>query len=164
MPLSTAVQLQSTILKLQEERQEHENAIAEIDKVFEQFGIRPGVKRGRKPGSKNKKPSEIKVAGKAMEKKKDPEPGSAKEATTMAPAPMKAAAKSKPKSGLDAPAFVLGLIKRKGPLGAKRSDLSKAWGADGRKGAVHVILHNLTRSKKVKVTVLKDGDRIYKIV
>ncbi len=77
---------------------------------------------------------------------------------------MKAVSKSKPKSGLDAPVFVLGLIKKMGRVGAKRSDLSKAWGADGRKGAVHLVLHNLTRSKKVKVTKLKGGDQVYRIV
>ena len=57
LSLPAIIQLQSAILKLKAQRQEYEKAIAEIDQVFEQLKIKIGVKRGRKPGSKNKMPS-----------------------------------------------------------------------------------------------------------
>jgi len=64
MPSTNAAKLKAQIASLQAERATHAAAIAGIDKVFAQFGIklgsapkrgRPAKKRGRKPGRPKRK-------------------------------------------------------------------------------------------------------------
>ena len=126
-----AQQLAGLIADLQTERQQHADAIAEIDATLDQFGIdlektpvrrKPGRPAGRK-----------KVSKKKVSKKKGRRDG-------------------RKNYGRTADEFVLGLVGNK-PMTTK--EINDAWTAAGRPGAANNTLTKLTKEKKLKRKNLK---------
>ena len=133
MPNSKIKELQSTVGKLQAERQGHVDAIAEIDVAFEQLGIAPGAlkkRRGRRPGRKVGRPAKKKVGRK----------------------PKRRTGKRYAVSGTDS---ILGFVKHAGTKGATGGQIDKHWKSQGRAGSAYNILGQLVKTKKVKRHRLK---------
>jgi hypothetical protein len=127
---STADQLQALITKLQTQRQGHEDAIAQIDATFEQFGITaaPAKRRGRprkmaKPSRKPK--AAAKPAGKAKRRTR----------------------RKFNMSGLDS---ILSFVTKAGKKGATTSEIVKHWRSERRSGNGYTTLSQLVGAKKLK--------------
>ena len=124
--------LQALIRKLQDQRQAHLDAIADIDEAFGSMGIKPPKRRGRRRGTK--KATARKKAGKKKARKK---------------------ARRRKKFKTTANELVLGVIKKAGAKGAIGAQISKAWRAAGRPGDAYNTLGELTKAKKIKRRPLK---------
>lgn len=137
MALSSASELRSAIAKLQSERAGHVKAIAEIDTVFNQLGIKMSApaKRGPKPGKRKVgRPKSTKPVAKKKAAKK--------------PTKRKSFTVSGPNS-------ILQTVKGAGKTGATTGDIVKTWEKQGRGGNVYGIIGQLVdegkiRRKKVK--------------
>jgi hypothetical protein len=136
--------LVATIQKLQAQRREHVDAIAEIDAVFEKYGIQlpERKRRGRPPGRKpGRKPGRPATAPKAIEK----------------PSGRKGKRRTRRKfavSGLDS---ILGFVRNAGKKGATTSEIVKHWKAEGRSGDGYTTLGQLVKGKKLSKENLKDA-------
>lgn len=128
MPQSAAQELASLIKKLQEQRQQHLDAVANIDATFEQFGISaaPAKRRGRP-----------RKAAKPV--------GRPKNKATAKPARRKR--RKFAMSGLDS---ILGFVKTAGKKGATTSEIVKHWKAEKRSGDGYTTLGELVEAKKLK--------------
>ena len=112
--------LQTLIRKLQDQRQAHLDAIADIDKAFGSLGIKPLKRRGGRRG-----------AMKATARKK-------------------AAKRAARKFKMTASELVLAVIKKAGAKGATGAEISKAWRSAGRAGDAYNTLGDLVKAKKIK--------------
>ena len=132
MSESIADQLATLIAKLQTQRQQHQDAIANIDATFEQFGIvaGPAKKRRGRPRKTTK---------------------AAKPVMPMAAAKPAKPARGKrskfPVSGLDS---VLAFVRKAGKKGATGAEIIKHWKSDGRSGNGYKTLGELVKAKKLK--------------
>ncbi len=151
---TTAVQLRAQIGKLQGERQEYVKAIAEIDSVFEQFGIKAEgpARRGRPLGSANRQaaPSVGQKRGPKPGLKQGPQPGLKTRSEAAQPPAATAAAPKKTGSRLTGPELLKSIMRSKGSTGATSSELSKAWTKDGRKGNVYAVLGGMVEEGAVR--------------
>jgi len=130
MPRKTATtkELAALISQLREERQQHLDAIAEIDATFKRFGIvtAPAKRRGRPRQG-------VKRLGR----------------------PRKKAARRR--FAVSGPASILALVKGKGAKGATSAEINRKWKKDGRSGSVYVTLSHLVKAKKLKKQKVKGG-------
>lgn len=136
--MSTAVaELARLIKTLQEDRQKHVAAIAEIDSVFASLGItaQPAKRRGRKPGSVN-----VKTAA-AAAPEKAAKPGRKKRT------------RSKAKDGLTGEQFMYKIL-AEGQLST--AEVNKRWTASGRNGRADILLGQLVANGKLKRQKVKD--------
>ena len=123
--------LQVLIRKLQDQRQAHLAAIADIDAAFGSLGIKPTKRRGRRRGAKKttgKKAGKAKVAKKTRRRKK-----------------FKTTANE----------LVLAVIEKAGAKGVTGAEISKAWRSAGRPGDAYNALNELGKTKKIKRKPLK---------
>ena len=123
--------LQTLIRKLQDQRQTHLAAIADIDAAFASLGIKPPKRRGRRRGAMKttgNKTGKAKVAKKTRRRKK-----------------FKTTANE----------LVLAVIKKAGAKGATGAEISKAWRAAGRPGDAYNALSELGKAKKIERRPLK---------
>jgi hypothetical protein len=129
---AAAKELATLINTLQAERQEHVDAIAQIDATFEQFGIIPSAKK--RLGRPRKT---VITAGPAL-----PEAAAApaKKGT-------RKARRHFPVSGLDS---VLAFVSKAGKKGATGAEIIKHWKSDGRSGNGYKTLGELVKAKKLK--------------
>lgn len=128
-----ASQLADLIAKLQNERQEHVDAIAKIDAAFARFGITPSApkRRGR--------------------------PRKTAAAAAPAAPPKRRKRRTRRKfavSGLDS---VFGFVKSAGKKGATTSEIVGHWKSEGRSGNGYTALGQLVKEKKLKKQPLKGG-------
>ncbi|MFH1417940.1 MAG: hypothetical protein ABII12_06610 [Planctomycetota bacterium] len=120
--------LQALIRKLQDQRQAHLDAIADIDAAFGSLGIKPLKRRGRPRGVKKATAKKISKAKKVRRRKK-----------------FKTTANE----------LVLATIKKAGAEGATGAQISKAWRSAGRPGDAYNTLNELAKAKKIKRNPLK---------
>lgn len=131
MPNTTISELGTLVEKLQEERQGHLNAIAEIDAAFDKLGIVP---------------TETKRSGKAPAKKVVKK--SAKKSSAKSPLkPKKATGKRYPKSGSES---ILDVVRKAGKAGISGGNINKYWKSEGRAGSAYNIIGQLVKAKKLK--------------
>lgn len=132
MAKELASQLAGLISDLQSQRQDHVNAVAEIDAVFEKYGIHPPKqqRRGRKPGPR---------ATTAQPKRAGRREGRRKRGTFE-------------KTGVET---VLEFIKTKGTKGATSTEINQQWKSEGRGATADTTLSQLTKQKKLKRVKLK---------
>lgn len=138
--IAAAKELATLISRLQSERTEHLEAIAQIDATFERFGITvaPPAKRRGRP----RKTTGIAVPAKAATKAKVAKQGKPRKRRTF------------PVTGLDS---ILAFVKAAGRKGATTSEIVKHWKAEGRSGDGYTALSLLAKDKKLKKAKLKDG-------
>jgi len=129
---STQAQLASLIQKLQTERQEHQDAIAQIDATFEQFGIMASAKK--RLGRPRKT---VITAGPAL-----PE-------AAAAPA-KKGTRKARRHFPVTGNESILAFVKSAGKKGKMTSEIVKYWKAEGRSGDGYTALGELVTAKKLK--------------
>jgi hypothetical protein len=133
MPHPTVtVSLTDRIQQLLDEREQHANAIAGIDKTLEQInGLLGGVKPGRKPGPKPAvMPSAVEQPAKRGRRRQ--------------------------RFAISGKESVLAFVKEQGKPTSQ--EIERQWKAEGRKGRAAKALSKLTREKKLKRTKLK-GER-----
>lgn len=121
-----AKQLASVIADLQAERQTNLNRIAEIDALFERFGIQPQDRRrpGHKPG--RPRAAQPKAAGRG---------GARRKRGTFE------------KTGLES---IMDFVKSKGKAGATSGEINQNWKSEGRGATADTTLSQLTKQKKLK--------------
>lgn len=128
--------LQALIRKLQDQRQAHLDAIADIDNAFSSLGIKPPKRRGRPRGGKKatagRKVGEKRVAKKARRRKK---------------------------FKMSAAASVLAFVKNAGKKGVTSSDITKHWKAEGRGAGCYNTIGTLVKEKKLKRQAIKGKRR-----
>ena len=122
---TTARELQAVITRLQQQRQAHLDALAEIDSAFAQFGIKP-----RKRTRKAKK----KVAKKVAKRHK------------------RKARRTRKMSG---PQSILNFVKRAGKNGVTGAKIVRHWNAEGRAGKAYTAIGKLVKAKKLKRRAVK---------
>ena len=151
---TNASELAQIIENLKAERAEHEKKIAEIDSIFEKYGIDADAvtrsKPGPKPGSKRTK----KKAG----KKKTGKKSASKKATTK-----KTTKKRGAKRGRKRQTFarsgeeeVLEFVRKSGTPNS--AEVNAHWESQGRKGRADNALSKLVRDGKLK-RVANPGER-----
>lgn len=128
MPNATAKELSSLIDRLKRDRQQHVDAIAEIDSIFQQYGISaegaPSVGK-RRPGRPPGSGSRTKPGRRGRKRTRG------KFAT----------------SGNDS---VLSFVKAAGKKGVSSADVAKHWSSEGRAGGPFVALRNLETKGEIK--------------
>ena len=127
MAKTTINELESLINKLQAERRGHVDAIAEIDAVFEQFGIKPAANKRRRP------------AGSTM------------------PAAKRAARRGSQRrtfkvSGAQS---IVTFVIRSGKNGVTGADIVKHWESEGRAGGAYKEIGKLVSARRLKKRPLK---------
>ena len=122
---TTTKELQAVITRLQQQRQAHLDALAEIDSAFAQFGIKPG-KRARK--------AKKKVAKKMAKRHK------------------RKARRTRKMSG---PQSILNFMKRAGNNGVTGDEIVRRWNAEGRAGKAYTAIGKLVKTKKLKRRAVK---------
>ncbi len=122
---TSARELEAIIAKLQKQRQSHLDALAEIDSVFAQFGIKP-----RKRTRKAKK----KVAKRVAKRHK------------------RKARRTRKMSG---PQSILNFVKRAGKNGVTGAAIVRRWNAEGRAGRTYTAISKLVKAKKLKRRAVK---------
>ncbi len=122
---TTARELQAVITRLQQQRQAHLDALAEIDSAFAQFGIKP-----RKRTRKAKK----KVAKKVAKRHK------------------RKARRTRKMSG---PRSILNFVQRAGKNGVSGAKIVRHWNAEGRAGKAYTAISKLVKAKKLKRRAVK---------
>jgi len=130
---TTARELQAVITRLQQQRQAHLDALAEIDSAFAQFGIKP---RRRKSGGRPRK-AKRRVAKKVAKRHK------------------RKARRTRKMSG---PQSILNFVKRAGKNGATGAEIVRRWNAEGRAGGAYTPISKLVKAKKLKRRAVK-GER-----
>jgi hypothetical protein len=144
-----AEQLGSLITQLQTQRQEHVQALAEIDAAFAGLGIQAQTakRRGRPPKAQ---PAAATIDAPAAPK--------AQAADRMIGAPAAAKTRGRRKrrkfatSGTEA---ILAFVKDGGAKGRTSSEINKQWKQEGRSGNAYVQIGQLTKAKKLKKEDLK---------
>jgi len=145
---TTASELAEIIEKLKKEKAEHEKKIAEIDSIFEKYGIdaesATRKKPGPKPGATRKKrgPKKKTTTKKATTKKK-----TTKKKTTKKKAGAKRGRKRQTfsKSGEES---VLDFVREAGSPNS--AEVNAHWEAEGRKGRADNALSKLVSDGKLK--------------
>ncbi len=128
---TTARELQAIIARLQNERQVHLDALADIDAVFAQFGITSQkTKRRRRPRKAKKK-----VARRVAKRRK-----------------------RQTKRKVSGPQSILNFVKRAGKRGVNGAEIVKRWNAEGRAGGAYTPISKLVKAKKLKRRAVK-GER-----
>ena len=122
---TTARELQAVITRLQQQRQAHLDALAEIDSAFAQFGIKP-----RKRTRKAKK----KVAKRVAKRHK------------------RKARRTRKMSG---PQSILNFVQRAGKNGVNGAKIVRHWTAEGRAGKAYTAIGKLVKAKKLKRRAVK---------
>ncbi len=125
---TTAKELQSIIARLQEQRQAHLEALADIDSVFAQFGITSQKKKRRGRPRKSKK----KVARRVAKRRK-----------------------RRTKRKVSGPQSILNFVKRVGKKGVSGAEIVNRWNAEGRAGDAYAPIGKLVKAKKLKRDALK---------
>ena len=148
MAESTADQLASVIKRLQAQRQQHVEAIAEIDEMFGAYGIKTTTRKrrgrrrgpGRPKGSVSKKKAKRKV-GKKRGRKKG----------------VKKVAKKKGRRSFSKTAeqFLLDLLKGRKAL--TTAEINAKWKQAKRGGSADSTLMKLVNDKKLKREKIKGG-------
>lgn len=170
---SNASELTRLVTQLRQERQQHLDAIAEIDATFQAFGIAAGGTRaagGKKPGPKGKRgrPAATETAGatKGKGKRRGPGKGKAKAgAKAKGKGKGKGRAAGAPKKGggrspwsskfpMTGDELILAFVKDKG--GATTEEIRKHWETSGRRGKAENNLTTLVKSGKLKRTKLEN--------
>ena len=128
---TTARELQAIIARLQNERQVHLDALADIDAVFAQFGITSQKKKRRGRPRKAKK----KVARRVAKRRK-----------------------RQTKRKVSGPQSILNFVKRAGKRGVNGAEIVKRWNAEGRAGGAYTPISKLVKAKKLKRRAVK-GER-----
>ncbi len=123
--------LQVLIRKLQDQRQTHLGAIADIDEAFKSLGIQPPKQRGRRRGAKKTTGATKGAARKTVGKKKVAKKGPRKFKTT-------------------AGELVMAVIKKAGTTGATGAQIAKAWRTAGRPRDAYNALGELVKAKTIK--------------
>ena len=143
----TPIQLARVIDQLQSDRQRHLDAIAEIDELFGQHGIKTGTRKrrrgpGRPKGSKKK-------AKKKVAKKRGRKKGGKKKA--------RKATKKKGRRSFSKTAeqFLLDLLKRGKVM--TTGEINVKWKQAKRGGTADNTLMKLVNDKKLKREKIKDG-------
>ncbi len=121
--------LRVLIRKLQDQRQAHSDAIAEIDEAFGSMGIEPPKRRGRRRGVK--KTAKTKIAKKVRQGKFK-------------------------MSGI---ASVLAFVEKAGNKGVTGTQINKHWKAQGRSGSCYAMTGLLIKTRKLKRTPIKGMKR-----
>jgi len=124
--------LQALIRKLQDQRQAHLDAIADIEAAFGSLGIKPPKRRGRPRGVK--KASAGRKAGKKKIAKK---------------------VRRRKKFKISAAASVLAFVQTGGKKGVTGSQIMKHWNAEGRGAGCYNTLGDLVKAKKLKRQPIK---------
>jgi hypothetical protein len=145
-----AEQLGSLITRLQAQRQEHVQALAEIDAVFGRLGIQAQAakRRGRPPKAQAAVAASIDA----------PAAPKAQAADRMIGAPLAPKTRGKRKrrkfstSGTEA---ILAFVKDGGAKGRTSDEINKQWKQEGRSGNAYVQIGQLTKAKKLKKEDLK---------
>ena len=134
MAKELASQLAGLISDLQRQRQDHVNAIAEIDAVFEKYSIRSPERkrRGRPPG---KRMDGARVG--------------------MKPAGRKGRRRTRGKFAKTGLESVLEFVASKGAKGATSAEINTQWKSEGRGATADTTLSQLTKAKKLKRVKLK---------
>ena len=122
---TTARELQAVITRLEQQRQAHLDALADIDSAFAQFGIKP-----RKRTRKAKK----KVAKKVAKRHK------------------RKARRTRKMSGAKS---ILNFVKRAGKNGVTGAKIVRHWNAAGRAGKAYTAIGKLVKAKKLKRRAVK---------
>ena len=133
---ATATELATLINRLQSERQEHLDAIAQIDATFGQFGISSSTRkrRGRPPGSTRRGGRPRKKAARKLARKD-----------------------GRRKFRRTANESVLTFIKKAGRKGALGAEIAKRWKSEGRGVGLYPTLSKLVKAKKQKRVKVKGG-------
>jgi hypothetical protein len=137
----TVSQLEALISQLQTERKEHETAIADIDKVFERFGLQPaqpkrrGRARGRRPGRPRGVRSRVQAAAPAARRR--------------------TRGRGRRSFGKSGAQSVLDFVKSKGARGTTTSEINQHWKSEGRAGDAYVTLGQLVNKRQLKRENLK---------
>jgi hypothetical protein len=143
-----AEQLGSLITQLQAQRQEHVQALAEIDAVFAQLGLQPQAakRRGRPP-----------KAQAAAAKIDAPAAPQAQAADRMigAPAAKPRGKRKRRKFSTSGTEAILTFVKGGGAKGRTSAEINKQWKQEGRSGNAYVQIGQLTKAKKLKKEDLK---------
>ena len=158
---TSSAQLERIIRQLQARRQEHEDAISELDAIFAQYGIKPGQRkrRGRKPGRPKgsvakkkaaKKRGRKKVAKKRSRKKVAKKRGRKKVAKKrgVKKAAKKKGARKRKTFKISGEQAILNFVKKKRT--ATTADINKAWKAQGRGGSADNALSIMTADRRLK--------------
>jgi len=160
MAKKTAIELSRLIDQMQQERQEHLDAIAEIDAIFDGIGIEasapakkkkgrrgrpPKRKAGRKPG---RKPGRKKRVGRPPKAKK-----AAKKKVAKKAAKKRTKRRKKGSFSKTGDQSVLDFVKKTGKVSAKQAN--KHWKDEGRKGSANNALTKLVKEKKLKRVPVK---------
>lgn len=145
--------LENAIVKLQQERQSHLEAIAEIDRVFDRFGIasQERRKRGRPRGRRTARARS--KAGRRSSKKRVGRPSMTRASKKRRKATMGTTTRRQGGSrrhSVSGPEFVVQFVTRKGEKGATSSEISERWASEKRGKGVYVVLGKLVRDKRLK--------------
>jgi hypothetical protein len=147
MASDTAKQLQQTISRLQTERQEHAEAISEIDAIFDQYGIsadgrtaRRGPGRPRKAGRPPGRPATKRSAleGIADMPARKGRPGRPRRAG------------GRRKFDTSGPVSILEFVQSAGDEGRSTREINEHWKSEGRSGDAYVAIGKLVKEKKLK--------------
>lgn len=120
MPITEVNSLQAIVRDLQDQRQAHEEAIAEIDDVFASLGIAPaGTKnRGRRPGRP-------------------------KQATARTKGTKRGRRKTGKRFAMPGPESIMKFVKSGGKKGRTGGEIDRNWKKQGRSGSAYTILGQL---------------------
>ena len=130
---TTTKELQAVITRLQQQRQAHLDALAEIDSAFAQFGIK--LRRRKSGGSPRK--AKRRVAKKEAKRHKRKARGTRK---------------------MSGPQSILNFMKRAGNNGVTGAEIVRRWNAEGRAGKAYTAIGKLVKTKKLKRRAVK-GER-----
>ena len=134
---AAVTQLASLIKKLQADRQEHLDAIAQIDATFEQFGITPAAKKRR---GKRREGARAARAGRK---------------TAKVARKKKAGRKARRQFATTGNESILGFVKSAGKKGVAGAEIAKHWKSEGRGAGFYVALGRLVKEKKLKREKIK---------
>ncbi len=122
---TNASELARLIQRLQDERKQHADALAEIDATFASLGLSAKPRRGRKPAA---------FAALAKAGKPGPKPGKRR--------------RRRGKFAQTGEQFILSLLG--GGKKQSTAEVNKHWIASGRKGRADIALGKLTKEGKIK--------------
>jgi hypothetical protein len=153
----TAKDLDTIFSKLEQERQHHVDAVAEIDELCSRYGISLGTgtprrrrRRGRPRKAGTKARSRRAPAANGRRKRRG---GKRRTKRTAGKA-----GKRRRRGGISGPDSIVGFVKRGGAKGVTSADLSKHWNSEKRAGSVFVVLTKMVQSGRLRKQSLK-GER-----
>lgn len=127
---TTTSQLASAISRLHAERQEHLDAISEIDAIFDQFGITAAApKRRGRPRKTARRTRAIRKAAKKVRRGKR---------------------KARRKFATSGPNSILAFVRQGGRKGRTTGDIIRHWKSEGRGAGAYVLLGKMVRERKLK--------------